>query len=417
MLIAGEREAGARCPHCQEAIVEGEGVAVCRDCGAVNHQSCWHAHDDRCGSYDCAPARRLVGGSQEPVLKITVEEVNRAAPQPAPRRPMATAPMYVPMPPEPRRSALAVASFVTALAGIPFFGLITGLVAVGLGCAALGGIHHSRRRGTVWAVVGILLGLVDAVGWLVFLVVILSGYRPHLSVEDFEPDLAAMDSLAPHVRRAVKANVLIESKRPGLLGGTGVGSGVIVRLKDGTATVLTNRHVVDPDFADEPFQTGAAVAGASLQVRLLGQPSQPGVVLWTAPDGIDLALLSVPTLDAKAEAAPWRPNRPLLVGEDVFSVGNPQHLDWSHTRGSISQLRLQNRGSRKIRVIQTDAAINPGNSGGGLYDKEGMLIGINTWTNDKRFSEGISFAIALDSLWSLAPPPLQEEAKQASSHP
>ena len=51
-------------------------------------------------------------------------------------------------------------------------------------------------------------------------------------------------------------------------------------------------------------------------------------------------------------------------------------------------------------MIQTDAALNPGNSGGGLYDKSGTLIGINTWTNDKRFSEGLGFAIALDSLWN-----------------
>ncbi len=48
--------------------------------------------------------------------------------------------------------------------------------------------------------------------------------------------------------------------------------------------------------------------------------------------------------------------------------------------------------------------MNPGNSGGGLYDKSGTLIGINTWTNDKRSSEGLGFAIALDSLLELDPP-------------
>jgi serine protease Do len=55
-------------------------------------------------------------------------------------------------------------------------------------------------------------------------------------------------------------------------------------------------------------------------------------------------------------------------------------------------------------VIQTQAAINPGNSGGGLYDKEGYLIGINTWTSDKSISEGIGFAIAMESLLELVPP-------------
>ena len=99
-----------------------------------------------------------------------------------------------------------------------------------------------------------------------------------------------------------------------------------------------------------------------------------------------------------ARAASWKPKTELVIGSEVFTIGNPQHLDWTHTRGSISQLRLQRRGERQVHVIQTDAALNPGNSGGGLYDKSGTLIGINTWTNDKRFSEGLGFAIALDSL-------------------
>lgn len=95
-----------------------------------------------------------------------------------------------------------------------------------------------------------------------------------------------------------------------------------------------------------------------------------------------------------------------MIGGEVFTIGNPQHLDWTLTGGRISQFRLQNRGARQIHIIQTDAPLNPGNSGGGLYDKSGKLIGINTWTNDKRFSEGIGFAIDLRSLLDLDPPGL-----------
>jgi S1-C subfamily serine protease len=72
----------------------------------------------------------------------------------------------------------------------------------------------------------------------------------------------------------------------------------------------------------------------------------------------------------------------------------------------ISQFRTMTFGSRALRVIQTQTAINPGNSGGGLYDGESYLVGINTWTSDKRFSEGLSFAIAFDSLLALDPPGL-----------
>jgi serine protease Do len=95
------------------------------------------------------------------------------------------------------------------------------------------------------------------------------------------------------------------------------------------------------------------------------------------------------------------------VGKGVFAVGNPHGLGWTHTEGVISQLRLQDRGGWRIRIVQTSAAVNPGNSGGGLYDKNGMLIGINTWANDRRVSEGISFAIAFDSFLALKPPQLE----------
>src|SRR5262249_27198635 len=87
----------------------------------------------------------------------------------------------------------------------------------------------------------------------------------------------------------------------------------------------------------------------------------------------------------------------------------------SHTQGVISQLRSQSIDSRQIRVIQTQASINPGNSGGGLYDQEGYLLGINTWTADKRGSEGIGFAITLDTLLELEPPPLQGKQEQTGS--
>ena len=42
-----------------------------------------------------------------------------------------------------------------------------------------------------------------------------------------------------------------------------------------------------------------------------------------------------------------------------------------------------------------------------------MLIGINTWTEDKRFAEGLSFAIAFDTLLKLDPPPLRSPPAEA----
>ena len=57
--------------------------------------------------------------------------------------------------------------------------------------------------------------------------------------------------------------------------------------------------------------------------------------------------------------------------------------------------------------------MNPGNSGGGLYDQQGYLLGINSWGTDKSVSEGLGFAIALDSLLELAPPGLESAGLNA----
>ena len=97
----------------------------------------------------------------------------------------------------------------------------------------------------------------------------------------------------------------------------------------------------------------------------------------------------------------------MKVGQTVFAIGNPHQLGWTQTQGVISQFRIRPIDDRRIRVIQTQAAINQGNSGGGLYDQEGYCLGINTWTADKRTTEGIGFAIALDTLFDLSPAPLE----------
>jgi serine protease Do len=134
-----------------------------------------------------------------------------------------------------------------------------------------------------------------------------------------------------------------------------------------------------------------------------------------APGQIDLALVRAPcSATSLGQAAPWQKGRPMRVGAPVFAIGNPHYLGWSHTQGVISQFRSRTYDSRRVRIIQTQAAINPGNSGGGLYDLEGYCLGINTWTADKSISEGIGFAIALDTLFDLAPPPLAAAEEQTA---
>ena len=65
-------------------------------------------------------------------------------------------------------NSLAVASLVVAVLGIPLFGVLTGVVAIVLGSIAIGAIEKAREKGTGLALAGVLLGIADVIGWVVF---------------------------------------------------------------------------------------------------------------------------------------------------------------------------------------------------------------------------------------------------------
>ncbi len=104
-----------------------------------------------------------------------------------------------------RWNGLAIASFICALAGIPLFGIITGMVAVVLAVIALGAIRASSQRGLGLALGGLLLGLVDVVGWIALIVMLLPGFGRELPADlhfsELPPDLSAIRELAPPLQR------------------------------------------------------------------------------------------------------------------------------------------------------------------------------------------------------------------------
>ena len=417
--IAGLREAGAVCPHCQAELQSGDDAIACAECGEWHHWDCWEAKEG-CGSYECSHGRRPVTEHDDPeVLRISTDDLSRAVPLPS-RVPFAansaTTFTFNDDPHNdgsPRRwNRMAIASLIVSIAGIPLFGVVTGLVGILLGSLAIARHSHSHR-GVGVAVGGILLGVADVAGWVIGLVLFFQQPGMAIRIDDFEPDPAALKQLPPHILRAMTANALIHvAPEWSRLRGEAVGSGVVLRIHDGFGLLVTNRHVIDPNFAED---NGAALPVLDqlghLDVKLIGQPARPATVVWVAPDGIDLALIRVPISSIEPQAAEWDAVPQLTIGDDVFAVGNPHGLGWTLTRGSLSQLRLNNIGHHELKVIQTSAAINPGNSGGGLYDKSGRLIGINTWTKDKRMAEGLSFAITFTTLLDLAPAEHELKAK------
>jgi len=110
----------------------------------------------------------------------------------------------------------------------------------------------------------------------------------------------------------------------------------------------------------------------------------------------DLALLRVPAArlgELELTPIPFGSYDDLVVGQPVFAVGNPLGLERTVSEGIIS---TRNRAQDGQLYVQTTAAINPGNSGGPLFNLEGEMIGVTTWTYFG--TEGLSFAIPVSTV-------------------
>ncbi len=80
----------------------------------------------------------------------------------------------------------------------------------------------------------------------------------------------------------------------------------------------------------------------------------------------------------------------LIIGEKVFAIGSPKGLENTLSEGIISAIRIID--GRKN--IQTTAPIDYGSSGGALFDGQGRLIGITTWSKGE--TGNLNFAVSID---------------------
>ena len=328
-----------------------------------------------------------------PVLRVSPEEVARAAPPPPSR--VAGAPPPIQAPPPPRWSRLAVTSLVLGLLGIPLT-CLPGLFALLAGALALSAIHaDSSLRGKKTALGGMALGLISLIGWTAVVWHLLDSERPDrtLPAPPSFPDVAGglppeeLRDAPPQYRRALLANVAIT-------GSSGVaqwsGSGIVIDRDTTSIRVLTNRHVAEgPAGLDDD--------GLLRMLLSTGQTVFPRIV-WRAPDGVDLCIVEA-GVDLKEEipAVPLE-RRTATVGQTVFAVGNPLEYRWSLTKGIVSSIRSLTIGKERVKVYQAQVPISRGNSGGGLYTEDGALLGVNTWAADKSISEGLGFSISVGTV-------------------
>ena len=161
----------------------------------------------------------------------------------------------------------------------------------------------------------------------------------------------------------------------------GMGSGVIVE-EDGI--IITNAHVVR-----KAQKIGLQLHGGNkMDAKILGMMK-----------GLDIAILKVNETDL--DPITIGESNTLKVGQFAIAVGNPLGLGESVTFGLVSALNrtISAQNAMLEGLIQTTAEINPGNSGGALVNTNAELIGIPTAVIP--FSQGIGFAIAIDSVRGL----------------
>ena len=165
---------------------------------------------------------------------------------------------------------------------------------------------------------------------------------------------------------------------------SGAGSGVIIS-QDGY--VITNNHVI---------------AGASHIVVTLHDKSKYDAVLIGTDPSTDVAILKIDATDL--QAAVMGDSSKLAVGETAIAIGNPLgSLGGTVTNGIISALdRDITVEGQTMRLLQTNAAISPGNSGGGLFNANGELIGIVNAKSGATDSEGLGFAIPINTAKKVA---------------
>ena len=168
----------------------------------------------------------------------------------------------------------------------------------------------------------------------------------------------------------------------------GQGTGFII---DPKGLILTNQHVVGPShYVAVQFDPEHKIAARVLAA----DPQRDVAVLWADTKAF-----------AGAEAAPLAPAvspPPVVVGEEVFTIGSPMGIQKMLTTGIVSKI--------ESHAILSNININHGNSGGPLFNSRGQVVGITTFLDaNEPNGPGVSGIVSLDEAR-----PIIEKAETAS---
>ena len=212
---------------------------------------------------------------------------------------------------------------------------------------------------------------------------------------DFKGKLAELEAIKKQQAVEVKETQKESSTELTIVGNT---MKSVVKVKDGTAsgsgvfiderTILTAYHVVDKGNTTVSIQLSDYKNPIKGTIETIDQWQDLAIIKiddTLEKDNYKVRPISLATTDIK-------------LGESVYAFGNPKGVDFTVTKGIISNTHqvVAVRG-----MYQFDAPVHPGNSGGPLVNEKGQLIGIVNSVlgddNDKPYY-GISFATKLEAI-------------------
>jgi S1-C subfamily serine protease len=299
--------------------------------------------------------------------------------------------------------------------------LLIGISTMLLGTFALVRARRRRQFRRLALLVSHMLAIVAGASALVIAVLHWAalrngiGYR-YTSMPPREPL-----GVAVHVERILDATVVVLAPdAEGNGRALGIGAGAVVARDQERAWIVTCSHVAMPYAA-----TGAwrhARDARPVWVQLSDGRGARALVRWAAPPPIDLAVVELAITDAP-EPVEIAPDTTMLQPSSrVTFAPNPYRAGWQVFDGQLIRRETRRTSAGTYDLLYTDLPVIPGDSGTGLYDAQGRLVGLNTWTQVRGgTAHGISLpsetmrvlvdAIRsgrLEQLDDTAPPPPQE---------
>lgn len=161
-----------------------------------------------------------------------------------------------------------------------------------------------------------------------------------------------------------------------ILTSNSVGSGLVYKEDEQYAYIITNAHVLSDLYGNNYTSSLEVVFSNFTRVKAHS-------IYYDRNE--DIAVIRVNKSNNYKVAKIIENDSNVNIGEQVYSIGNPNGNYFSMTTGYISDNRIKTTtdyisgsNSTKTYVYNSSATINPGNSGGPLFNSKGEVIAINS---------------------------------------